>query len=143
MRRFAPDCFGGSVVYAPEDFGVNVDAGETIESSTEDDDGMWEVQAEPEPEIEFMAVKLPEPDAPPAPRNIVLASEASLKKLHTVGSIYYKDKWDDKRHDLAEHVSKGATRSSKELSVREVNILIDGIEEKIHTVEPEQEAMPL
>lgn len=53
-----------------------------------------------------------------------------LKQLNVLGSKLYGNDWDDKRHALVEHITKGATKSSKELTVSEAQLLIAGMERK-------------
>jgi hypothetical protein len=66
---------------------------------------------------------------------------AALRKLNAVGADLYGDKWtDDKRHDLAEQISKKRTRSSKQLTLQELESLTkwmsDKIEERKHLEVP-------
>lgn len=80
------------------------------------------------------------------PSAIELAQPNRLKALHAAGSSYYDEDWKEKRGELADKVSKGRTKSSKELSVDEVERLITGIREKAEetpeTIETPDQAPP-
>jgi hypothetical protein len=59
------------------------------------------------------------------------ASDGTVRRLHAVGVEFYGDKWDTERHRLVEAVTKGAATSSKELTEREAQTLISGMEKKL------------
>jgi hypothetical protein len=88
----------------------------------------------------------PEQDMGMAPngngRKVEHASQSQLNRLHAVGTQLYGADWDDKRHALAETVSKGATKSSKELTPGEVEKLIAGMEKKLAESSTSEEGTP-
>jgi hypothetical protein len=53
---------------------------------------------------------------------------AQLKKLHTMGTKHYGDAWDDRRPEIVGVVTKHRSRSSKDLTTKEFQTLIDGIQ---------------
>lgn len=57
-----------------------------------------------------------------------------LRKLNTVGSKLYNKKnesWDNKRHELVAHITGGRTSSSKHITDKEAQTLIDGMQKKL------------
>jgi len=75
--------------------------------------------------------ELPEPvQSDPPPAMEISIDAHSLKKLNTLGSLIYGDKWDDKRPELVEKLTKGRTKSSKELTMAEALTLITGLEKE-------------
>lgn len=61
------------------------------------------------------------------------ATKAQLKKLHTIGTKYYGDEWDDKRPGMVWVVTDHRSRSSNDLTKEECSILIGGIAGKFET----------
>jgi hypothetical protein len=127
VRWYAPNVTNGNAVYVPEELGAEVD-GEgnvitvtpTIVSTPQDNPF--------EDEVEFTK---------PAPPKL---SEAQFKHLHAVGTqLYGTDDWDAKRKGLVEWVSKGAISSSRDLSPKEAQRLIDVIEKKIAEIAAQRE----
>lgn len=59
------------------------------------------------------------------------AGEGTLRRLHALGVEYYGDKWDEERHRLVQVVTTGAATSSKELTEKEAQTLISGLEKKL------------
>lgn len=58
-------------------------------------------------------------------------SENQLKRLNILGREYYGDEWNEMRPKLVIAVTTGATDSSKELSPKEADKLIHGIEKRL------------
>lgn len=117
VRWYTPDVFSGNSVYTPDELGADVD----------DNGDVIDVTPAPAP------VAQPEPDEAPEldMRNVeTLITSEILKQLNVLGSKLYGADWDDKRHALVEHITKGATKSSKELTVSEAQLLIAGMERK-------------
>lgn len=120
VRFYVPDVFNGNAVYVPEELGAEVDADGNV--------------------IEVMPVRVDASDSERAdnldndipfdkPAKEVL-SEQQLKVLNTVGSRFYGDEWDEQRPKLVEAITKGAVTSSKELTPKQADRLIAGIEKK-------------
>jgi hypothetical protein len=65
--------------------------------------------------------------APPVPP----ATTAAQNTLHALGSAFYGDAWNEQRHALASAVSRGRTKSSRELQSGEIVQLIGGVERRI------------
>ncbi len=63
-------------------------------------------------------------------------TENQLKALNAYGTKLYGDKWDEKRHQLVETVTKGAATSSKMLSRNEATQLIEGMKKKLAALAP-------
>ena len=63
-------------------------------------------------------------------REVTHPTQARLDRMHALGSRIYGPDWEERRHKMAEAVSKGATTSSKALSANEVEKLIKGMEVK-------------
>lgn len=55
---------------------------------------------------------------------------AALRKLHAIGTALYAAEWDVKRHEIVSAVSKGRTQSSKQLTLAELTVLIEGLEKR-------------
>ncbi len=73
-------------------------------------------------------------DGEPAPVNgksEPKPTAAQLKMLHTIGNGHYGKDWNDKRPMLVGVVTRHRTRSSKELTVKEFQTLVDGIQLEI------------
>ena len=58
-------------------------------------------------------------------------SQVRLNRLHAVGTQAYGAEWNEKRKQLVQMVSKGSVTSSKDLTPREAEDLISGIEKKL------------
>lgn len=71
---------------------------------------------------------MPEPEPAPEP----LITTGQTKVLHALGVAFYGDKtgWDTKRPTIVEKLTKGRTRSSKDLTQAEADRLIGMLEEK-------------
>jgi hypothetical protein len=90
------------------------------------------VKAEGKPDNPFEEVEFA--NVPPK------LSAEQFKHLHAVGTqLYGTDDWDVKRPALVQWVSKGAITSSRELSPKEADRLIDVITKKIHEISARQE----
>lgn len=60
-----------------------------------------------------------------------LATPQMLKALHASGHRLYGDEWDAKRAELVRWATGGMAESSKQLTVEQCKILLDGISEKL------------
>ena len=151
VRFFCPDVFSGNTVYTPEELGARTDdegyvivdraSGEVIESPAQNTNGR---QPEPEPDIESQDevepleslaseednpfADEPEPEAKPPAK----VSAAQLKRLHAVGTEAYGKDWDTERLRLVDFITKGAANSSKDLTPKEADTLIAGMEKRIN-----------
>lgn len=127
--------------------GVFAKPGENIANTLKDwlSDGQPEVekvQPSVEPEQDFgMNGGLPAEDNPfdsqPATNGNgnghgkPLISKSSLATLHALGVAYYGKEWDTKRPELVQNVTKGAESSSANLTVKEGDTLIGGLEKRV------------
>lgn len=66
-------------------------------------------------------------------------SQARLNRLHAVGTEAYGKAWDEKRAQLVEMISKGAATSSRDLTPKEAEELIAGIEKKLAQASKQRE----
>lgn len=62
---------------------------------------------------------------------------ATLKRLNTVGSKHYGDAWDAKRGELVSKVTKGAHKSSKDLTEEQAQVLVKGISDAMNKAQAE------
>lgn len=76
-------------------------------------------------------------DAPPLDENgpfddvaEAMVDDATLKRLHALGTAVYGSEWDGKRHELIEKITQGRTHSSKDLTLAEARRMCAGIEAK-------------
>lgn len=76
-------------------------------------------------------------DAPPIDENgpnsfenVEPVDNATLKRLHALGTAVYGAEWDGKRHEIIERITKGRTHSSKDLTLVEARRMCAGIEAK-------------
>lgn len=75
-------------------------------------------------------------DAPPVDEDGPFIEEpepvddATLKRLHAIGTAVYGADWDGKRHELIGALTKGRTHSSKDLTLVEARRMCAGIEAK-------------
>lgn len=92
--------------------------------AAEDDDGKEASKAQARPQAQPA-------QATPQGKTLERASEARLKRLHSVGTEAYGAEWDDKRHKLVETITHGASTSSNDLTPKECDDLIAGIEKKL------------
>lgn len=76
-------------------------------------------------------------DAPPLDENgpfddvaEAMVDDATLKRLHALGTAVYGAEWDGKRHELIEKITQGRTHSSKDLTLAEARRMCAGIEAK-------------
>ena len=76
-------------------------------------------------------------ESTPPGDSLPLATKAQLKKLHTIGTKYYGDEWDDKRPALVQAITDNRSRSSNDLTKAECSRLIEGITLKFETEEAE------
>lgn len=142
VRWYTPDVFSGNAVYTPDELGADVDGdGNVVEGSyhveppaTAPAQARTAQHTAPAPSVPQNAPEAPteEPeqgDEEPGTVETLITPEI-LKQLNVLGSKLYGDGWDDKRHALVEHITKGATKSSKELTVSEAQLLIAGMERK-------------
>jgi hypothetical protein len=60
-----------------------------------------------------------------------LATPQMLKALHASGHRLYGDEWDAKRAELVRWATGGMAESSKQLTIEQCKILLDGISEKL------------
>lgn len=72
---------------------------------------------------------LPAPAA--APTSDDKLSETQFKRLHALGTEYYGDEWNARRPELCSSVSRGRTKSSKDLTVAEAATLVEGIKRRL------------
>lgn len=77
-------------------------------------------------------------DAPPLDENgpfddvaEAMVDDATLKRLHALGTAVYGSEWDGKRHELIEKITQGRTHSSKDLTLAEAKRMCAGIEAKL------------
>lgn len=59
-----------------------------------------------------------------------MVDDATLKRLHALGTAVYGSEWDGKRHELIEKITQGRTHSSKDLTLAEARRMCAGIEAK-------------
>lgn len=59
-----------------------------------------------------------------------MVDDATLKRLHALGTAVYGAEWDGKRHELIERITQGRTHSSKDLTLAEARRMCAGIEAK-------------
>ncbi len=76
-------------------------------------------------------------DGEPALNNSDKPTAAQLKMLHAMGTKHYGDAWDDRRPEIVGVVTKHRSRSSKDLTRKEFQTLIDGIQIEIDKTENE------
>jgi len=62
-----------------------------------------------------------------------MPTDEEFKTFMSIGSKIYGDRWEEKRHELVDAVSDGATTSSKDLTYAELKILLDGFNEMLKT----------
>jgi hypothetical protein len=76
----------------------------------------------------------PAPQTAPATngRPMQYVSEETLNRLNTLGADLYQDGWESKRAELAQTVSAGATSDPAQLAETEADMLLSGIEKKLH-----------
>ena len=99
--------------------------------SDEDTDG------EPARNSQPAAQKQAKSESTPSSNSLPSATKAQLKKLHTIGTKYYGDEWDDKRPALVQAITDNRSRSSNDLTKAECSRLIEGITLKFETEEAE------
>ena len=122
-KWYTPGIFGGAPTYTPDELGAEID-GETGEIVTID---VTPVKPRPVQVVES------EPDEWEAP--VLVSTKSPLfKRFMATGNEVYGDEWDDKRPVIVEAVSGKRTRSSAELTVEEIQKLIDGMEAKLAAV---------
>lgn len=141
VRFYCPDVFSGVAVYTPEELGADVDAdgdivdayptqperlqrpqpAQTVHRTASQANG---AQRPPESPTEASA-QADEQDDP------ALATPQMLKALHASGHRLYGDEWDAKRAELVRWATGGMAESSKQLTVEQCKILLDGISEKL------------
>jgi hypothetical protein len=57
-------------------------------------------------------------------------SDEQLQELNIIGRNFYGKEWDEQRHKLAQAISQGAAKSSKDLTPSQATRLINGIKKK-------------
>lgn len=130
-KWYTPGIFGGTPVYTADELGAEVD-GETGEIITID-----VTPRKPEPNGQTIEHEPEQADEWLQP--VTVSTKSPLfKKFQALGSELYGPGWNDKRHQLSESVSHGRTTSSSELTVEEVQKLIDGMEKKRTAIAPDE-----
>lgn len=118
VRWYCPDVFSGNNVYVPEELGAEVDSdGNVIEST-------YTVSTPAK------IVENPFEDAP-AKTTITLASAEQLDRLEKTLKDLYADKWADNTTKWAEWVTTGAVGDITQLSIQEVDAIIEKLLERI------------
>ena len=71
-----------------------------------------------------------------------IITESQLKSLHAAGRGFYGDEWETKRGELVAHITKNRTSSRKDLTVKEAEKLIGGINRKADEAQQAQGEIP-